>query len=111
MDQHNLVDTFKMERRMYKNESVDKAMHSSPLHRMPTEILCEIIKAYLSNDGNIATIMQICSRIRQVIFSMPNIWNGIWLSSANATAYPQFAYIRVRSCSYIHVVLITVNRT
>jgi hypothetical protein len=94
MDQHNLVDPFKMEKQMDQDGSADTAMHSSPLHRMPTEILCEIIKAYLFDDGDITVIIQICRRIRQVVFNMSNVWNHILLFST--PYYQPLSYRAVR---------------
>jgi hypothetical protein len=69
-------------------------MQSSPLTHMPTEILCEIVEAYLFDDGDITVIIQICRRIRQVAFNMSNIWNSILLFST--PYYQPLSYRAVR---------------
>jgi hypothetical protein len=70
---------------------------NSPLERLPTEVLSEIVNMYLFDDGEITTITHICNRIRQVVFGMASLWRGILiLTVEDESIGPEFWYEDVR---------------
>ncbi|PVG01108.1 hypothetical protein CPB86DRAFT_139614 [Serendipita vermifera] len=59
----------------------------SPLRRLPTEILREIIDLYNYDGGQIITITGTCSRLREVALGMTKIWSKIRLHSARSKQF------------------------
>jgi hypothetical protein len=51
----------------------------SPLRRLPTEILSEIINICVGDGVDVTIMASICSRLREVILGMAGIWNNISL--------------------------------
>jgi hypothetical protein len=60
----------------------------SPLRRLPTEILNEILKICLEDGENVLKIAGICSRLRDVVLGMTGIWSNITLYQA----HPDYTY-------------------
>jgi hypothetical protein len=60
----------------------------SPLRRLPTEILNEILRICLEDGGNVLEIAGICSRLREVVLGMTGIWSNITLYQA----HPDYPY-------------------
>jgi hypothetical protein len=60
----------------------------SPLRRLPTEILCNIIGICIEGGVDILTLSEICSRLRQAALGMAGIWSNITLHCV--TKYPIF---------------------
>jgi hypothetical protein len=58
----------------------------SPLRRLPTEILCNIIGIHIGDGENILKIARICSRLREVALGMARIWSNIALRSTDSRA-------------------------
>jgi hypothetical protein len=59
----------------------------SPLRRLPTEILSEIIGICIQNNVDITIMAGICSRLREVVLGMAGIWSNI---SLHDVGHPHF---------------------
>jgi hypothetical protein len=57
------------------------ASYISPLRRLPTEILSEIVTICLDDGRDILTVAGICGRLREVALGMTAIWSEITLCS------------------------------
>jgi hypothetical protein len=55
------------------------ASYISPLRRLPTEILSEIISICIVGGTDILTMCGICSRLREVALGIARIWSNITL--------------------------------
>jgi hypothetical protein len=55
------------------------ASYVSPLRRLPTEMLSEIIGICIDNDVDITTIAAVCTRLRDVAHGMTAIWSKVLL--------------------------------
>ncbi|PVG01769.1 hypothetical protein CPB86DRAFT_57831 [Serendipita vermifera] len=62
-----------------QQEKANHASYISPLKRLPTELLSEIIGIYIKQGGEITTAAGVCSRLRQVVLGMAGIWSKISL--------------------------------
>jgi hypothetical protein len=51
----------------------------SPLRRLPTEILSEIVIICVQKDVDLTVITGICSRLRDVVLGMSRLWSRIEL--------------------------------
>jgi hypothetical protein len=84
-----------MDTQTYWSNKESDVIPSSALNRIPTEILCEIVYAYLLNEGDITSITHINSHLRQVVFQMPRVWSSILLLPAR-NQKTQYVYRDVR---------------
>jgi hypothetical protein len=55
------------------------ASYISPLRRLPTEILGEIVSFCIHNSVDITVVASICGRLREVALGMSRIWSNISL--------------------------------
>jgi hypothetical protein len=55
----------------------------SPLRRLPTEILREIVDICIETGMDVTVMAGICSRLREVVLGMAGIWSNISLRGAN----------------------------
>jgi hypothetical protein len=79
--------------------------YTAPFRCLPTEILSEIATIYLEDYGNITTITQICSRMRDIVFGMVAVWRRIRLVPADTPWGPVYEYTPEVSVSLKYTVL------
>jgi hypothetical protein len=60
----------------------------SPLRRLPTEILSEIIRKCLQNGVDITVMSSICNRLREVALGMSGLWRRIRILKAESKRDP-----------------------
>jgi hypothetical protein len=56
----------------------------APFRRLPTEILSEIISISIEDGADILVMAGICSRLREVVLGMAEIWGTIKLHSIDS---------------------------
>jgi hypothetical protein len=76
------------------------ASYISPLRRLPTEILSEIITIYVEDGEDILDVAGICSRLREVVLGMTAIWSDIKLRSFDTTGVYYGSYSNVSDWLY-----------
>ncbi|PVG01767.1 hypothetical protein CPB86DRAFT_57804 [Serendipita vermifera] len=64
----------------------------SSLERLPAEILSEVVKTYLANNGDITAITQICRHLRQVVLGTTSIWNHLAILPEVDGYGPEYRY-------------------
>jgi hypothetical protein len=68
----------------------------SPLRRLPTEILSEIVIICVQNHVDLTVIAAICSRLREVVLGMSRLWSHIEIPKVE----PYQCYGQSHSVSY-----------
>jgi uncharacterized small protein (DUF1192 family) len=61
------------------------AYQISPLRRIPTEILSEVIRLCLCGGEDILKIASVCGRLREVALGMATVWSKITLQTIEST--------------------------
>jgi hypothetical protein len=75
------------------------ASYFSPLRRLPTEIMSEIIDICITNGVDIMTIAGVCARLRDVTLGMTTIWSKISLRPRVITSNEDELYmLRCKHC-------------
>jgi hypothetical protein len=69
-----------------RRKRANHASYISPLRRLPTEILSEIIGICIKCGTDILTMCGICSRLREVSLGMARIWGVIALRPTHSAA-------------------------
>jgi hypothetical protein len=67
-----------------RRKRANHASYISPLRRLPTEILSEIISICIEEGVDILTMCGVCSRLRGVALGMAGIWSVITLRPTNS---------------------------
>ncbi|PVF90897.1 hypothetical protein CPB86DRAFT_659800, partial [Serendipita vermifera] len=53
------------------------ASYISPLRRLPTEILTNIVDLALKDGSSVTVLTQVCSRLRYIVLGTPRFWSSI----------------------------------
>jgi hypothetical protein len=82
--QHKRRNPPRNQRRSSRRGEQSITVGTSPLQRLPTELLCEIVRIYLCLDphAGIVAITQVSRRIRQAVLGMAAVWKKITLLPA-----------------------------
>jgi hypothetical protein len=100
------------QRRVTQKDEQSSVIRVSPLERLPTELLYDIVEIYLCFDQerSITTITQICHRIRQVVLGMADVWRNITLLPPYNLTAPAYRRYGVRHLFCILLVYSFIDR-
>jgi predicted RNase H-like nuclease (RuvC/YqgF family) len=82
-DLEQKIRRLRKRKRDLQQKRANYVSYISPLRRLPTEILSEIISISFKNDVDITVMAGICSRLREVVLGTPGFWTDVFLCRFN----------------------------